>query len=372
MSSHEFQTWAYAIMIFLDNQAVADLIGPELAVDAIRRGYGEYRDGLAAQVPRVDLVSAAGGEQAIHRFGIMAGVSREHGVAVVRIKSDVVSWSDREEKHAGTPGTYGGSILAYSTVDGRPLALIQDGVLQHWRVGAAAAVGTDWMARPGPVKLGLVGSGGMARVIVECLRVVRPLVGVRLFSPNAQRRASAAESFAASLGAPVEAVGSVAEACVGADVIVTATSSLEPTLSLAEVPPGAHVTAVSRREVGADLRSGADVLAVLGQATIRPDGLDGGLVTRGGYTAVRAMTEDEMQRVPKPRTTDEPAEHWLVTHGSPDDPATRPPEHRSVLVAVGTQGIQFAATVGAVLAAASGRGIGEAFDESRFLQQVRS
>jgi len=89
-----------------------------------------------------DLISHMGNGDAVHRFGMMAGSSRALDLALVRIKSDVVSWSPsgRENKFAGRPGLFAGIVLAFRISDGAPVAILQDGLLQHVRVGAAAAI----------------------------------------------------------------------------------------------------------------------------------------------------------------------------------------------------------------------------------------
>lgn len=78
-------------------------------------------------------------------MGLDAGTCRSYGVVAVRIKSDVASWPQgrTQEKWCVRPGLYSGMILLYATEDGAPLALIQDGYLQHLRVGAAAGIGAE-------------------------------------------------------------------------------------------------------------------------------------------------------------------------------------------------------------------------------------
>jgi radical SAM/Cys-rich protein len=89
----------------------------------------------------------------------MAGVCRSLGVVAIRIKSDVLTWPDdgrTQDKYCVEPGTYSGIVLLYSTHTGEPLALMNDGVVQHMRVGGCAGLGTDVLARPDAEVLGLV------------------------------------------------------------------------------------------------------------------------------------------------------------------------------------------------------------------------
>ncbi len=144
-----------------DVQQVLDMAG---GIAALRTGYRDLARGDAAYVPRIDLYAPTGRDDDYYQWGSMAGACRSYGVVAVRIKSDVASWPEgrTQEKYCVEPGTYSGIILLYSTTNGEPLALLQDGYLQHVRVGAAAGIGADVLARPDARSLGLIDSGGMA------------------------------------------------------------------------------------------------------------------------------------------------------------------------------------------------------------------
>ena len=84
-----------------------------------------------------DLISHMGNGDAVHRFGMMAGSSRALDLALVRIKSDVVSWSPsgRENKLAGRPGLFAGIVLAFRISDGAAAAIASGctSFLTAWR-----------------------------------------------------------------------------------------------------------------------------------------------------------------------------------------------------------------------------------------------
>jgi ornithine cyclodeaminase len=109
------------------------------------------------------------------------------------------------------------------------------------RTAAVSAVATRLLAREDASVLGILGAGVQARSHLEALRLVRDFDRVRIFSPTAAH----AEALAAE--ADAEAVGSAEEAVRGADVVVTATSSLDPVLRREWLEPGAHVNAVGGR-----------------------------------------------------------------------------------------------------------------------------
>ena len=108
----------------------------------------------------------------------MEGASRKIGVFVIGMKSDVVYWpgGETEEKYCMQPGTWCGLVMVFSVRNGEPLAMINDGLLQHMRVGGCAGLGVQ-TTRPSkmPAIVGIFGSGGMARSYLEAFYQVRKL-----------------------------------------------------------------------------------------------------------------------------------------------------------------------------------------------------
>ena len=257
-------------MLLLRNADVQAVLDMPTTIEALRAGYADLAEGQAAYIPRIDLYAPTGREEDYYRWGSMTGSCRAYGVLATRIKSDVVSWPEgkTEEKYCIEPGTYSGIILLYSTENGEPLALVQDGYLQHMRVGGSAGIGADALARADATTLGLIGSGGMAHSYLEAIAQVRPLEHVRVYSPTPAHRQAFAEEMSASLGLSIEAVDDAEAAVREADIVATATDAMAQTFDAAWVAPGAHVTCVTRRELGDGLLQRADVVMQLGVNTI--------------------------------------------------------------------------------------------------------
>jgi alanine dehydrogenase len=357
-------------MRYLTNADVAGLIDAGGAIRAMRAAYDDYRRSMAEQIPRADLISGVPG--GVHRLGVMAGASRALDLAVVRIKSDRVTWSEqgREEKYAGRPGLFAGIVLAFRLSDGAPVAILQDGLLQHLRVGAAAAIGTDMLAAPETPEIALIGSGGMAEAFLASIVHVRTPRRVRVFSPNAEHRTAFAARMGRELNVDVRPVGSSDEAVEGVALVLSATSSTRPTVAAAKLAPGSHVTVVTRREVGADLLARADLVACLGVGAYPPAGVPRMHATRGGFGAFLALAPDERSILPPLEPGDEPTELPILE--APLPWSERPPDAITLLVAVGTQGVQFAAIVGAILQAAEAADAGQRLPVDWLLQDIRT
>jgi ornithine cyclodeaminase/alanine dehydrogenase-like protein (mu-crystallin family) len=131
-------------------------------------------------------------------------------------------------KNAGTRYV----VLLYSMKDGELLALVDGRPITDMRTGAASGVIARRVRIPGPVTVGVLGSGNQARTQLEALAAVYEIERAEVFSPTEQNRERFAREMSAQLNIPVLA-GTTAEATVrGKQVVVTATKarSLDPVL----------------------------------------------------------------------------------------------------------------------------------------------
>jgi ornithine cyclodeaminase/alanine dehydrogenase-like protein (mu-crystallin family) len=304
----------------------------------------------------------------------MAGACRSYGVVAVRIKSDVTSWpaGRTSEKYCVEPGTYSGIILLYSITNGEPLALLQDGYLQHVRVGAAAGIGADLMARKDADTLGLIGSGGMARTYLEAIAEVRPLREVRIYSTTPANRERFSAQAREELGLDVRAVDSAEEAVRGASIVATATDAMSATFDPVWVAPGTHVTCVTRRELSPELVSRADRTLQLGINTV-PHGtpVPGMEWKAGGIASYVSGRPEERARIPSSKAAQTGVFPTLADVHRGRAQARTSDEEVTLFVTTGTQGLQFAAVGGHVWQQARDRQLGTPFPTDWFLQDIR-
>jgi len=140
--------------------------------------------------------------------------------------------------NAGTAlPTHLAMILLFSPDTGEPLAVMDGRLITEMRTAAVSAAVTRHLSSPDSRVLALLGSGVQAAAHLEALSKVRRFDEVRVWS----RTRAHAERFAREHNA----LAMDAESAVrGADVVVTATASVEPILKGAWLKRGAHVNAV--------------------------------------------------------------------------------------------------------------------------------
>ena len=267
-------------MLFIDNPTVERLLPMAECIEAQDHAFRGLPTGESVHRPRIDLYMPAERSDAYYRWGTMEGASDALGVFAIRMKSDILYWPRdehgfwKEEKYCIEPGTYCGLIMLFSTRNGEPLAMINDGILQHMRVGGGAGLGVKYLSRPDSQTVGMLGSGGMARTYLEAFSVVRDIRSVKVFSPTKANRERYAEEMSAKLELEVTAVDTPEAAVEGVDIVAACTNAMEPALKGAWLERGQHATDV-RGELDAEVFSRADVIVKQGVAHSRPSGRNG-------------------------------------------------------------------------------------------------
>lgn len=250
-------------MLFLNNEDVQQVLTVEDTLRVLEEGFLDLGRQALVSRPRVDIYTETTRTGEFHRWGTMEGSSSRLRRLAIRMKSDVVSWAVRngvhlEDKYCVRPGLFCGLIFLVDTDTGEPLAIINDGYLQHLRVGALAALGVKYLARSDAQVVGMLGSGGMARSHLLAFAAVRQIRRVQVYSPTRANRDAYAREMQDALGVEVVPCESAAEAARGADILATCTNAMEYTVFPEMLEPGMHLTKVAA-EWGADVDARIDV-----------------------------------------------------------------------------------------------------------------
>jgi ornithine cyclodeaminase/alanine dehydrogenase-like protein (mu-crystallin family) len=190
-------------------------------------------------------------------------------------------------------------VFLLSTRNGEPLAFINDGVLQHMRVGGGAGIGAKYLAREDSRVVGMLGSGGMARTFLEAFKCVRDVRLCRVYSPTAAHREAFAEEMSRRLNIEVCAVDDPREAVRGADILSSCTDSMRPVYDADWIEKGMHVTNLGRREMPDAVMARFDVVVRQGTAGLQMKQSARFQAERGlSPAAFIGGTVEEMKRIP--------------------------------------------------------------------------
>lgn len=365
-------------MLMIDNETVAALLDMPSCIEAQEAAFRQIPEGGAAFRGRIDMYAPCERPDGYYRWGTMEGYN--DGILAIRMKSDVMTWPRdengrwTEDKYCVEPGTYCGLILLWSALNGEPLAMINDGVLQHMRVGGGAGIGVKHLSRPDSSIVCMLGSGGMARTYLEAICAVRPVTEVRVYSPTRANRERYAAEMAARLSVPVEPVDRPRAAMAGADIVASATDSMQPTFDAEWLEPGMHVTNLGPDEMSPAALDRFDVKIRQGIPGIRmpeSERMQPGI----GHSpmAVLAGTEEELKRLPPRRERDIYLEEFptycdLATGSAPGRTSA---DQVTFYQNTGFQGLQFSSVGGLVYRRAKEAGLGREIPTEWFLQDIR-
>ncbi|MBI3061188.1 MAG: ornithine cyclodeaminase family protein [Deltaproteobacteria bacterium] len=234
--------------LILNNDDVRSVLTMEATMAALEEAYRQVARGEAVCRPRIDIQIPTRDPRKVYQWGTMEGGSIS-GYFAIRMKSDVVYEQEYEgartqEKYCVEPGKFCGLILLVSIENGEPVALINDGYLQHMRVGADSGIGVKYMAREDAEVVGMLGSGGMARSHAESFRLARKIKKIQVYSPTKTHREQYAREVSEQLGIEVVPVSHPGDAYKGAHIIAGCTDSAVPVIIGKWLEEGTHVTCI--------------------------------------------------------------------------------------------------------------------------------
>jgi alanine dehydrogenase len=269
--------------LIINNADVAKVLTMEDTMAALEQAYLALAAGEAVCRPRIDIRIPTSDPAKNYQWGTMEGGSTA-GYFAIRMKSDVVyetayNGSITQEKYCTRPGLFCGLILLTSTETGEPLAFINDGHLQHMRVGADGGIGVKYLATEDAEVVGMLGSGGMARTHMRAFAQVRSIKKLQVFSPTREHREAFGREMAASYNIEVVVCDRPEDIYKGADIVAGLTDSAVPVIDGTLLESGAHIVNVggsgkpddeSLRRVDVYLRFG-DTPAPVGRPELAVD-----------------------------------------------------------------------------------------------------
>ena len=360
-------------MLLINNETVEKILDMKGCLEALETGYRDLIEQRASYRPRIDTFVPTDKPDVMYRWGTMEGVSRSFETFAIRMKSDMLHWPEGKtvEKFCIEPGTYCGLILVFSTRNAEPLAIVNDGVIQHMRVGGCAGLGAKYLARGDASVVGMIGSGGMARTYLAAFHEVRNIQQVKVFSPTKTNRESYAREMSARLGIQVSAKNSLEEAVRGSSIVATCTDSMQVVIKDPSwIEQGTYLTCVRPNEWAPEVLEACDVVIKLGRGTIT--NLDEGMQRIAGYAAYVAGANTEMQQIQKPSVDLFEKRRPLLTEVMSGKVKGRTDEkQKAFFLNDGTQGLQFASVAGYVFHKAKELGLGQEIPTNWFTQNIR-
>jgi alanine dehydrogenase len=252
----------FGMTLVLTNEDVATVLTMRDTIDALQVLYGDLGRGSAVYRGRTDLFTPTTGgpdeSPCAYQLKTLDGAIPRWNIGSIRVTSDVVSFPvmggqrRRTKVPAAVGKRYVGLVFLFDSATGQLTAILQDGVLQQFSVGAINAIGARYLSREDSQTVALFGAGGQAGTQIRGLLEVRPIRRVNVYTPTPGEAARFARENEKGFGIEIVPVQSSEDALSGADIVVTATNSRVPFFPAAWLKPGMHLSCLQRDEAMPD------------------------------------------------------------------------------------------------------------------------
>lgn len=137
-----------------------------------------------------------------------------------------------------------GLIQLFDPKSGFPLSVMDGTWITNMRTGAAAGVGTKYLARKDAKTLGIIGAGKQAFTQIMALKEVMDIEQAHVFCRTCSSRENFANMARKRFDIDINAVSTAEEAVKNMDVVVTVTPANKPVLKTEWITEGTHINAM--------------------------------------------------------------------------------------------------------------------------------
>jgi alanine dehydrogenase len=319
--------------------------------------------------------------------GIIRG--RYYGL---RIKPDILAWPvingvRQRITYCSQPGLYGGLVLIFRAEDATLQAIMNDGYVQHMRVGVLAGLGARYLAREDAHVVGILGSGGMARSFAQAFAAERPVTTIKAFSPTREHLGAYCAEMTEKRGIEVAPMAGPEATVRGSHIVAACTTAMAPVILGRWLEPGQHVANVTRWELDQEVLQRITLIGqMLERRPLQLNGFsDDNFEVHMNALAYVSGQPEERARIPEaanwqPDWGDTPVQNcvdWAtgqraVARGADDITilAELAGGITGDLASSGIQGLQFAAVAGRAYELAAEKGLGYELPAEMFLQDI--
>lgn len=231
-------------------QDLINLVPFEEALAVVRAAFRDFGNDPLLNAPRHRVHTKQGLRITVHQ-----GIAPSTGVGGLLTHAEMLSTDQFRQNflHHGQPV----SVITNAS-DGQLMGIIVGAIgysgfpeaATGLRTAATSAVGTDLLAKPGALNVGLLGTGKQAFYHAILLSRVRELRSLTIYSPTQEHRDRFVSQIAEELGCSLRAVTGPEDAVVGMDAILLCTNSSVPVVDGNCFVSGQHITSIVGSNVG--------------------------------------------------------------------------------------------------------------------------
>jgi alanine dehydrogenase len=221
-------------MLVLSDQDIAKLLTMEEAIEAVEGAFAQLRRGRVVMPTRSTIM--------LPRYNgsisFMPSYLEESGAQATKIIS---IYPDNPKRGLPTTAAW---IVVNNPETGQVEAFMDGTYLTGVRTGAVSGVAAKYLAPKDARVAAVFGAGAQARNQAWAAATVRELDEIRVYDPFKVAVDRFAADMESKLGIPIVKSASGEEACKGADIVLTATTSKTPVVKRRWLGDKVHVSAI--------------------------------------------------------------------------------------------------------------------------------
>lgn len=237
--------------IIITDEDVATHLPMQDCIEAMRLAFSDFSTGDAVNRPRLRYLARHPDPGLRYMANVHVGAVPSAGVACVRAGSQILRpvGPDNPRRSYENPQSFNwGLVILYSIETAEPLALMQEFQLSGMRVGATTGAAVAAVTRTDASQLGLFGTGKQARSALDAILAVRPIMRVKVYSPNRDHLEAFCDENARA-DVVLEPTGNPKDCVTGMDIICCATNAMEPVFDGDWLEDGQFVCSIANSDV---------------------------------------------------------------------------------------------------------------------------
>jgi ornithine cyclodeaminase/alanine dehydrogenase-like protein (mu-crystallin family) len=278
-------------VLLLGPEDTAGLIGWREGISAMEAAFIEFSNSkVRLSNPRTRTNTPEGFRMTVHQGvtpSLNAGVTSGRGEMVRILDSGQQRYPRRGRPVFILHDSATAELLMIMIGEPTPPGLQSINSIGGYQTACCAAYCTHLIARPEARRVGILGSGGQAKLHLAGLAAVRELDEVVVYSPTDANREAFAKEMADLLGVGISAVDSASEVVRRAEILLVCTNSNVPVLDGSELTAGTHVTSI--------VHSNKELVEAGLLPSMRKE-VDDTTLQRAGLIATTSKAQEELDR----------------------------------------------------------------------------
>lgn len=222
-------------ILVIDSKTINEIIDYNFAINVVEEAFKNKEIYGVELPPRQEITLDA----PPRFYGSMA--TYLHGYNIIGVK--LITYFFENQKLYGIPPLYA-FVAVFDGLKGLPLAIVEGSTVTTLRTSAMGAVSSKYLAKSEVSAIGLIGAGIQGRMQLKMHLTLYPDVKIFIYDQYRDKALNLAEELMKEYDLDVKCVNSLHGVVESVDILITATTSMEPVIKGEWLRRGIHVVSI--------------------------------------------------------------------------------------------------------------------------------